>query len=125
MRFRPFPGLTEKPIIYKQEFQMHVVFLTVTGDLDVYAQKSLGDEIREELLRIPEVNAVEMLGGRTYEISVEMPEQVLRQYGLTMSEVSQAIRDSSVDMPGGSIRTEGGDILVANRRPGLYRRGIR
>jgi multidrug efflux pump subunit AcrB len=107
-----FPGLTEKPIIYKQEFQMHVVFLTVTGDLDVYAQKSLGDEIREELLRIPEVNAVEMLGGRTYEISVEVPEHILRQYGLTMSEVSQAIRDSSVDMPGGSIRTEGGDILL-------------
>ena len=26
-----FPGLTEKPIIYKQEFQLHVVFLTVTG----------------------------------------------------------------------------------------------
>ena len=107
-----FPGLTEKPIIYKQEFQLHVVFLTVTGDLDQYAQKSLGDEIREELLRIPEVNSVDPLGGRSYEISVEVSEHVLRQYGLTMSEISQAIRDSSVDMPGGSIRTEGGDILL-------------
>jgi multidrug efflux pump subunit AcrB len=107
-----FPGLTEKPIIYKQEFQMHVVFLTVTGDLDIYAQKSLGDEIREELLRIPEVNAVDPLGSRAYEISIEVPEHVLRQYDLTMSEVSQAIRDSSIDMPGGSIRTEGGDILL-------------
>ncbi len=107
-----FPGLTEKPIIYKQEFQMHVVFLTVTGDLDQYAQKLLGDEIREELLRIPEVSSVDPLGGRSYEISVEVSELVLRQYGLTMSEVSQAIRDSSVDMPGGSIRTEGGDILL-------------
>ena len=107
-----FPGLTEKPIIYKQEFQMHVVFLTVTGDLDEYGRKAIGDEIREELLRIPEVNAVNILGGRDYEISIEVSEHDLRQYGLTMSEISQAVRNSSVDMPGGSIRTVGGDILL-------------
>jgi multidrug efflux pump subunit AcrB len=107
-----FPGLTEKPIIYKQEFQLHVVFLTVTGDLDEYASKALGDEIREELLSLPAVNAVDMLGDREYEISIEVSELDLRQYGLTMSEISQAVRDSSVDMPGGSIRTEGGDILL-------------
>jgi multidrug efflux pump subunit AcrB len=107
-----FPGLTEKPIIYKQEFQLHVVFLTVTGDLDDYARKSIGDEVREELLRIPEVNSVDILGDRPYEISIEVSEHVLREYGLTMSEISQAIRNSSVDMPGGAIRTEGGDILL-------------
>ena len=107
-----FPGLTEKPIIYKQEFQMHVVFLTVTGDLDEYARKAIGDEIREELLRIPEVNSVDILGGRDYEISIEVSEHDLRQYGLSMSEISQAIRNSSVDMPGGAIKTEGGDILL-------------
>ena len=72
-----FPGLTEKPIIYKQEFQLHVVFLTVTGDLDAYARKAMADEIREELLRIPEVNAVDILGDRPYEISVEVSEQTL------------------------------------------------
>jgi multidrug efflux pump subunit AcrB len=37
---------------------------------------------------------------------------VLRKYGLTMSEVSEAIRASSVDMPGGAINTAGGDILL-------------
>jgi multidrug efflux pump subunit AcrB len=37
---------------------------------------------------------------------------VLRQYGLTMSEISQAIRDTSVDLPGGAIKTAGGDILL-------------
>ena len=34
------------------------------------------------------------------------------KFGLTMSEISQAIRNSSVDLPGGSIRTSGGDILL-------------
>jgi len=107
-----FPGLTEKPVIYKQEVPIHVVFLTVTGDLNEYARKEIGLEFRDELMRIPSVNQVQILGDRDYEISIEVSEQVLRQYGLTMSEISQAIRESSVDMPGGSIRSEGGDILL-------------
>ncbi|MDH4073857.1 MAG: efflux RND transporter permease subunit, partial [Gammaproteobacteria bacterium] len=107
-----FPALTEKPIIYKQEIQTHVVILTVTGDLDEYTRKEIGLEIRDELMRIPTVNQVQILGDRNYEISIEVSEHVLRQYGLTMSEISQAVRNSSIDLPGGAIRSEGGDILL-------------
>ena len=107
-----FPALTEKPVIYKQEVPIHVVFLTVTGNLDAYARKEIGMEIRDDLMRIPSVNQVQILGDRDYEISIEVSEQVLRQYGLTMSEISQAIRNTSVDMPGGAIRSDGGDILL-------------
>ena len=107
-----FPALTEKPVIYKQEVPVHVVFLTITGQLDEYSRKEIGLEIRDELMRIPSVNQVQILGDRDYEISIEVTEQVLRQYGLTMSEISQAVRNSSVDMPGGSIKASGGDILL-------------
>ena len=107
-----FPGLTERPVIYKQEVPIHVVFLTVTGDLDEYARKEFSLEMRDELMRLPSVNQVQILGDRDYEISVEVSEHALRQYGLTMSEISEAIRNSSIDMPGGSIRTKAGDILL-------------
>ncbi len=107
-----FPGLTEKPVIYKQEVPIHVVFLTVTGDLDEYARKAIALEMRDELMRFPSVNQVQILGDRDYEISIEVSEHVLRQYGLTMSEISEAIRNSSIDIPGGSIRTKAGDILL-------------
>ncbi len=107
-----FPALTEKPVIYKQEVPIHVVFLTVNGDLDEYARKEIGLEIRDELMRIPSVNQVQILGDRDYEISIEVSEHVLRKYGLTMSEISQAVRNSSIDTPGGVIRSEGGDILL-------------
>ena len=91
---------------------IHVVFLTITGDLDEYARKEIAQDIRDDLMQIPAVNQVQILGDRDYEISIEVSEHVLRQYGLTMSEISQAIRDSSVDMPGGAIKSEGGDILL-------------
>jgi multidrug efflux pump subunit AcrB len=55
---------------------------------------------------------VQFLGDRPYEISIEVAENVLRQYGLTMSEISQAVRNSSVDLPGGTIKSDSGDILL-------------
>ena len=107
-----FPGLTEKPVIYKQDVPIHVVFVALHGNMDEYARKSLAQQIRDELTLLPSVNQVQFLGDRDYEISVEVSEQTLRRYGLTMSEVSEAIRASSVDLPGGSIKTVGGDILL-------------
>lgn len=110
-----FPALTEKPIIYKQEVNNPVIMVALHGDLDRFGRKALGNEIRNELLRMPEVNNVIFYGDRPYEISVEVSEQTLRQYGLTMSEVSQAIKNSAVDMPGGTIKSEGGDILLRTK----------
>jgi len=107
-----FPGLTEKPIVFKSEVPIHVVFVSIYGDMDAYARKALAQQVRDELMTMPAVNQVQFLGDRDYEISVQVSEHVLRQYGLTMSEVSQAIRNSSVDLPGGTLKTEGGDILL-------------
>lgn len=117
-----FPALTEKPIIYKQEVNNPVVMIALHGDIDSFGRKALGNEIRDDLLRMPEVNSVIFHGDRAYEISVEVSEQTLREYGLTMSEISQAIRNTAVDMPGGTIKTDGGDILL--RTKGQVYQGI-
>ena len=107
-----FPGLTEKPVIFKEEVPIHVVFVAIHGALDEFSRKYIAQEVRDELMRLPEVSSVQFLGDRPYEISIEVSEHVLRQYGLTMSEISQAVRNSSVDMPGGTIKSSGGDILL-------------
>ena len=107
-----FPALTEKPVIYKQEIPIHVVFVAIHGALDEFSRKSIAQEVRDELMQLPAVSQVEFLGDRPYEISIEVSEHVLRQYDLTMGEISQAVRNSSVDMPGGTIKSDGGDILL-------------
>lgn len=110
-----FPALTEKPVIYKWEENRPVIMIALYGNLDPYTRKSLGNEIRNELLQMSEVNNVIYHGDRDYEISIEVSEHTLREYGLTMSEISQAIKDSSVDMPGGTIKSDGGDILLRTK----------
>ncbi len=107
-----FPGLTEKPVIFKEEIPIHVVFVAIHGSLDEFSRKYIAQNVRDELMQLPAVTTVQFLGDRPYEISIEISEHVLRQYGLTMTEISQAVKNSSIDMPGGTIKTEGGDILL-------------
>ncbi len=110
-----FPALTEKPVIYKQEVNNPVVMVALNGDITPLTRKALGNEVRDELLQLPSVNKVIYFGDRPYEISVQVSERTLREYGLTMSEISLAIKNSSVDLPGGTIKSDGGDILLRTK----------
>jgi multidrug efflux pump subunit AcrB len=107
-----FPALTEKPIIFKVEPDTPVIFVAIHGEIDDFSRKIIAQEVRDELLLMPEISKVDFYGDKAFEISIEVSEHVLRQYGLTMSEISAAIRASSIDLPGGRIKTEGGDILL-------------
>ncbi|NKB36005.1 MAG: MMPL family transporter [Gammaproteobacteria bacterium] len=110
-----FPEQTEKPIIEKLEFERDVIWISVYGDMDPRARKKIANEIRDELLTLRDISLVEILGDRDYEISIEVSEETLRKYSLTMDEVASAIRASSMDMPGGTIKSEVGDILLKTK----------
>jgi len=110
-----FPAQTEKPVISKQLIQQGVLYVNINGDMDQRTRKEISQQVRDDLVRLPEVNRARILGDRSYEISVEVTEDTLRKYGLTMSDVSNAINRSSLDIPGGVIKTDGGDILLRTK----------
>jgi len=60
----------------------------------------------------PKITQVELAAVRDHEVSIEVSESALRQYGLTFDQVANAVRASSIDLPGGSVRTEAGEILI-------------
>ena len=107
-----FPAETERPLISRQRFNKDVLNLQVHGDLSETAMKLLTEQIRDEVTALPEVSHAEAMGTRPFEIAVEIPEQTLREYGLTLDAVAQAIRGWSIDLPGGAIRTASGDIRL-------------
>ncbi|WP_286262883.1 efflux RND transporter permease subunit [Thalassotalea atypica] len=107
-----FPEQTEKPIITKQEFKGQVLWLSVSGSMDRRSRQVMAQDIRDEIMALPSVNSAEVVGSRDYEISIEVSEEKLQQYGMTFDEIARAVRNSSIDMPGGTIKTTGGDILL-------------
>ena len=110
-----FPEQAEQPSIYKEEIPIPVLFIALYGDLDDVARKTLAEDLRSDLMTLPEVTSVEILGDREFEISIEVRENTLREYGLSMTDVSNAINNAAVDLPGGTIRSDAGDILLRTK----------
>ena len=68
--------------------------------------------MRDELAANPAISQVELSNARPYEISVEISERALRRHGLSFDFVARAVRRSSLDLPGGTIKTDSGEILL-------------
>ncbi|MCB1699891.1 MAG: efflux RND transporter permease subunit [Halioglobus sp.] len=107
-----FPDGAEEPIVRQPELLFPTLTLQLSGNIDERALKSLADEMRRELLSLPEVSSAEVVGARDYEISVEISEQLLREYHLTLGDVADIIAASSLDIPAGSVQTRNGDIML-------------
>ncbi len=110
-----FPAETEKPIVSKMVMTRGVAQIAISGDTDERTLKEVGKEVRDDIAALDGISQVTLTYVRPYEISIEVSEQDLRRYGLNLETVAQAVRNASLDMPGGSLRTEGGEILIRTK----------
>ena len=107
-----FPIETEAPIIRDMNNSQAVVDIAVSGNLDTFTLKATAEQVRNDLTAIPEITQVEVISAPPYEISIEISEVALRRHGLTFDQVANAVRRSSLDLPGGSVRADSGEILL-------------
>lgn len=117
-----FPVVAEKPIVSRQEITRDVIWVQVHGNADEQETKRLAQQVRDEIVALEGISRAEILGIRDYEITIELSEQSLREYGLSFTQVVDAIRQSSLDLPGGSIHTETGKLLLRTLGQGYYAR---
>jgi multidrug efflux pump subunit AcrB len=107
-----FPAETERPTYRRNTWTQEVIWVSVYGEVAERTLKEFARQIRDDITALPSVTQAELIGARPYEIAIEVREETLRAYNLTLSDVANAIRRSSLDLPGGRIQTTGGDILV-------------
>lgn len=111
-----FPELAERPIINELKNQRDVMWLSLYGDADERTLKEFATNIKNELVALPEVTNADVVGDRPYEVGIEISDYRLREYGLSLNDVANAIRVNSLDAPSGMIKTIGGDILVRTKQ---------
>ena len=107
-----FPVEAEKPIITRLEHTEVVMILYLQGDMSEVRLKEWANRIKDELRRNLGVSRIEAAGTRSYEISIEVSEKKLRQFGLTLPQVAEAVRKSNLNLQGGIIRSRGEEIRV-------------
>ena len=113
-----FPEEAEEPVVSLLSNRKQVIQLVIYGDVTEESMRQLAEKARQELLLHPNVTFVELAGIRQREIAIEIPEANLRKYNLTLNQVAMTISSLAVELPGGGIKTRGGEILLrtADRR---------
>jgi len=115
-----FPEETERPVITEIKTRHKVISIVISGDASEKALKKLAEQIRDDLTAMKNISQVSIAGVRPYEISIEVSEENLRRYSLSFDEVSRVVRNSSLDIPAGSVKTAGGEILVRTKGQRYY-----
>ncbi len=109
------PRDMEKPKVQRVVYRQEVLRIAVHGDLDERTLKNFAEDIRREVAALPYVSIVDLFGARREEVTIEISEESLRKYDLSFSDAAQAIRNSSINLSSGRIRTETGDVLLRAR----------
>ena len=111
-RIRTFPNDAEEPRVSIASRRRDVVEVHLYGDVDEYTLRNLAEEVRERLLSDERIVLAELEGARDLEIHIEPRIEELRKYGLSFAEIASIVSRNSIEIPGGSVKTSGGEILV-------------
>lgn len=112
-RISLFPDEIEPPVVsLGSDRRRGVNYVAVCGDVDERTLVQLAHQVEDGLLAQPEISLVEIYGGRRPEILIEVPQVQLRSLNLTLGEIARAIDQSAQDVPAGTMKTAGGDILL-------------
>ncbi|MEN8153691.1 MAG: efflux RND transporter permease subunit [Acidobacteriota bacterium] len=110
-----FPVSAEKPVVFKQRASTRAMFLGLSGDVDLLTIKKYADQIEYDLLTSGMVSQINIFGFPQLELSVEVPEEVLRKYNITFDNISRAIALNNRDLSAGLIKSKSEEILIRLR----------
>jgi multidrug efflux pump subunit AcrB len=107
-----FPKDAEKPVISDVVRKSTVLTMYLASNMPERRLKEWGQRIRDRIRDLDHVSQVTLSGTRAYEIAIEVSEEKLRQYNLTFDRVAAAVRNSSVNRSGGTLKTSGEEIRL-------------
>ena len=113
-RIENFPPLSaEQPEIEYGRVEIEVLTLSVSSASATENELRLAAQaLREGLLELPSVSQVTLLGTREREISIELSEVELRRNGLSINQITDAIRRASLNLTFGELRTDAGGLVL-------------
>jgi multidrug efflux pump subunit AcrB len=111
-RINSFPVGIEKPVVAEQKFQDAVMTIVMAGKTDRYQLKYIADRFRDDLILTEEISQAEIGGLPNLEISIEVSEEKLRRYGLSFTEIANAVRGFNINLSGGKFETRDEEILI-------------
>lgn len=117
-RISSFPEDAEEPTVSLLSNRRQVISVVLYGDASEEALRQIGERVREELLLQSNISYIELSGIRSREIAIEVSQDTLQTYQVSLSDIARTINGLAVELPAGGVKTKNGEILVrtAERR---------
>lgn len=109
-RIQTFPDDIEQPRVSLQAIQRDVMEIGLYGDVDIWTLRTIAEQLRNILLSNDGITQVEIGNVPDFVTHVEIPGDKLLEYNITLGQVADIIRLSSLDVPAGAIETQAGEI---------------
>ncbi|PIE20017.1 MAG: acriflavin resistance protein [Proteobacteria bacterium] len=122
-RIVTFPQDAERPVVQKLSNRREVMMVVVYGELNQRELRQQTEAVRDGLLARPDITQAELLGVAPYEIAIEVSEETLQRYSLTLDAVAARVRAASLDLPAGALKTSSGEILLRTKERRYTARG--
>ena len=106
------PQEAEEPRVSEVKSTFPVITVSLSGDIDEAALRDIAKNVRDDLRRLSGVGAVNILGIRERQLWVEVDPERLDQYGLSLDDLRAAIAAHNRNVPGGTLKTGRGEILL-------------
>jgi multidrug efflux pump subunit AcrB len=120
-----FPSNLEKPIVFLVENSFFTINYAVSGsNMDLRALKSYGRRIEKDLLRQEGISKVSVSGFPQEEIEISFNDEALRRHGLSIEQAGLLVRNSNIDITGGSVKTAEEELLIRSRNKGYYAKDL-
>ncbi|MFC1597613.1 efflux RND transporter permease subunit [Planctomycetota bacterium] len=123
-RIPSFPDLAEDPEVKQITLRRAAIRVGVIGpDVDTTKAevelREVTEGVRDELMQLPSVSQANIIGGRDFQIDIEISEETLRKYGLTLQDVARMVRRQNIELPGGTMRTDSQEVLLRGKNKQL------
>lgn len=115
-----FPERSEKSTVEQITFRTPAIRVAVIGPDDQSPSatarlREYAEDIRERLIELDSVSQANLLNIKPYQIDVEIDEETLRKYGLTLSAIANILRRENVELPSGQLKSDGQEILLRGK----------
>jgi len=107
-----YPTEAEKPVVTQETMWNRAIMISIYGPDDLFTLKKVVEEFRDELLKTGKMSNIMWWGIPDREFSIEISPEDLIRYKLTVGDISEAVRNSSLNLSSGSVLTDQEEILI-------------
>ena len=111
-RIDDFPPEAEDPVVQELESNYPVITVSLYGNINLLSLKEMVEDLKDDISALPGVAEARITGLPDREVWVEVRPGGLKEYGITLTDITRMLQEQHFDLPAGTMPTPDGEFLI-------------